>query len=58
MTGAPAKFYEQTPTNCRITEGTTLIFDRTLNTSHRQRQRHLRPAHEERASLPGSEGSH
>jgi lipopolysaccharide export system protein LptA len=33
MTGSPAKIYEQTPTNCRITEGTTLVFDRSLNTS-------------------------
>lgn len=33
MTGSPAKIYEQTTTNCRITEGTTLVFDRTLNTS-------------------------
>ena len=33
MTGTPARIYEQTPTNCRITEGTTLIFDRSLNTS-------------------------
>ncbi len=33
MTGSPAKVYEQTPTNCRITEATTLVFDRTLNTS-------------------------
>jgi lipopolysaccharide export system protein LptA len=33
MTGTPVKLYDQTPTNCRITEGTTLIFDRGLNTS-------------------------
>jgi lipopolysaccharide export system protein LptA len=33
MTGSPVKLYDQTPTNCRITEGTTLIFDRALNTS-------------------------
>jgi lipopolysaccharide export system protein LptA len=33
MTGSPVKLYEQTPTNCRITEGTTVIFDRGLNTS-------------------------
>jgi lipopolysaccharide export system protein LptA len=33
MTGTPVKLYDQTPTNCRITEGTTLIFDRSLNTS-------------------------
>ncbi len=33
MTGSPVKLYEQTPTNCRITEGTTIIFDRGLNTS-------------------------
>jgi lipopolysaccharide export system protein LptA len=33
MTGTPARIYEQTPTNCRITEGTTLIFDRSLSTS-------------------------
>ena len=33
MTGTPARIYEQTTTNCRITEGTTLIFDRSLNTS-------------------------
>jgi hypothetical protein len=33
MTGTPVKIYEQTPTNCRITEGTTLVFDRTLSTT-------------------------
>jgi lipopolysaccharide export system protein LptA len=33
MTGSPVKIYEQTPTNCRITEGTTLMFDRGLNTT-------------------------
>jgi lipopolysaccharide export system protein LptA len=33
MTGTPVKLYDQTPTNCRITEGTTVIFDRLLNTS-------------------------
>ena len=33
MTGTPVKLYDQTPTNCRITEGTTLVFDRSLNTS-------------------------
>ena len=33
MTGSPVKLYDQTPTNCRITEGTTLMFDRGLNTS-------------------------
>jgi lipopolysaccharide export system protein LptA len=33
MTGTPVRIYEQTPTNCRITEGTTLVFDRSLNTS-------------------------
>jgi lipopolysaccharide export system protein LptA len=33
MTGSPVKIYEQTPTNCRITEGTTLVFDRTLSTT-------------------------
>lgn len=33
MTGSPVRLYEQTPTNCRITEGTTLIFDRSLSTS-------------------------
>jgi lipopolysaccharide export system protein LptA len=33
MTGSPVKLYDQTPTNCRITEGTTVIFDRLLNTS-------------------------
>ena len=33
MTGTPATLYEQTPTSCRITEATTLIFDRTLKTS-------------------------
>jgi lipopolysaccharide export system protein LptA len=33
MTGSPAKIFEQTPTNCRITEGTTLTFDRSLNTT-------------------------
>jgi lipopolysaccharide export system protein LptA len=33
MTGSPVKLYEQTPTNCRITEGTTVVFDRSLNTS-------------------------
>jgi lipopolysaccharide export system protein LptA len=33
MTGSPVKIYEQTPTNCRITEGITLVFDRLLNTS-------------------------
>jgi lipopolysaccharide export system protein LptA len=33
MTGSPVKLYDPTPTNCRITEGTTLIFDRSLNTS-------------------------
>lgn len=33
MTGSPVKLYDQTPTNCRITEGTTLTFDRSLSTS-------------------------
>jgi len=33
MTGSPVKLYDQTPTNCRITEGTTVVFDRLLNTS-------------------------
>jgi len=33
MTGTPVRIYEQTPTNCRITEGTTLVFDRTLSTT-------------------------
>ena len=33
MTGSPVRLYDQTPTNCRITEGTTLMFDRGLNTS-------------------------
>jgi lipopolysaccharide export system protein LptA len=33
MTGSPVKIFEQTPTNCRITEGTTLVFDRTLSTT-------------------------
>jgi lipopolysaccharide export system protein LptA len=33
MTGTPVKLYDQTATNCRITEGTTLIFDRGMNTS-------------------------
>jgi hypothetical protein len=33
MTGTPVKLYDQTPTNCRITESTTLILDRGLNTS-------------------------
>ncbi len=33
MTGTPVKIYEQNPTNCRITEGTTLVFDRTLSTT-------------------------
>jgi lipopolysaccharide export system protein LptA len=33
MTGSPVKLYDQSPTNCTITEGTTLIFDRSLKTS-------------------------
>ncbi len=33
MTGSPVKLYDQTPANCRITEGTRLVFDRALNTS-------------------------
>jgi lipopolysaccharide export system protein LptA len=33
MTGRPVKIYEQKPTSCTITEGTTLVFDRTLSTS-------------------------
>ena len=33
MTGSPVKIYDQTPTNCRITEGATLIFHRTGNTT-------------------------
>ena len=33
MTGTPVKLYDQTPTNCRITESTTLVLDRALNTS-------------------------
>src|SRR5260370_2929354 len=33
MTGSPVKLYEQTATNCRITEGTTVVFDRSLNQS-------------------------
>jgi len=33
MTGRPVKIYEQKPTSCMITEGTTLVFDRTLSTS-------------------------
>ncbi len=33
MTGSPVKFYVQSPSDCRITEGTTLVFDRSLNTS-------------------------
>jgi lipopolysaccharide export system protein LptA len=33
MTGTPVKLYEQKPADCRITEGTTLVFDRSLNTS-------------------------
>ena len=56
MTGSPVKIYEQTPTNCRITEGTTLVFDRTLEHDDRQREHHGRPAHEDRADCP-AEGS-
>lgn len=33
MTGTPVKIFDQTPTNCRITEGATLIFHRTGNTT-------------------------
>lgn len=33
MTGSPVTIYDQTPTNCRITEGTTLMFDRAGNTT-------------------------
>ena len=33
MTGSPVRLYDQTPANCRITEGTTVMFDRSLNTS-------------------------
>jgi lipopolysaccharide export system protein LptA len=33
MTGSPVKIYEQKPANCMITEGTTLVFDRSLSTS-------------------------
>jgi lipopolysaccharide export system protein LptA len=33
MTGRPVKIYEQKPNSCTITEGTTLVFDRTLSTT-------------------------
>jgi lipopolysaccharide export system protein LptA len=33
MTGSPVKIFDQTPTNCRITEGATLTFHRTGNTT-------------------------
>ena len=33
MTGRPVKIYEQKPSSCTITEGTTLVFDRTLSTT-------------------------
>jgi len=33
MTGRPVKIYEQNPSSCTITEGTTLVFDRTLSTT-------------------------
>lgn len=33
MTGRPVKIYEQKPASCMITEGTTLVFDRTLSTT-------------------------
>jgi lipopolysaccharide export system protein LptA len=33
MTGSPVKIFDQTPTNCRITEGATLSFHRTGNTT-------------------------
>jgi lipopolysaccharide export system protein LptA len=33
MTGSPVKIYDQTPTNCRITEGATLTFHRAGNTT-------------------------
>lgn len=33
MTGTPVKIYEQKPNSCMITEGTTLVFDRTLSTT-------------------------
>ena len=33
MTGSPVKIFDQTPTNCRITEGASLTFHRTGNTT-------------------------
>lgn len=33
MTGSPVKIFDQTPTNCRITEGARLTFHRTGNTT-------------------------
>lgn len=33
MTGSPVRIFDQTPTNCRITEGATLTFHRTGNTT-------------------------